>query len=242
VRIYRNLTLLAAALALAACGADDGDQVDDTAADDPAIEDEGDADDGDLEDDLDEELDGDLEDELGDMMDDVDDPNEDVEDGVYRGNGIVMPVPDGFMFDQMAAAQGQLIATSEDQTQNLSGQAVDVEDLPEEQQLDFEELVEGQLAQLQEEPAADDEVEVEGAERARAVLWEDLEAAQEGQPETSAVVLFADDGDGRLAVFNYAAASEDFDQDIADELTEGAGFDPDSDPAPMPEPEPAPEG
>jgi hypothetical protein len=49
--------------------------------------------------------------------------------------------------------------------------------------------------------------------------------------------VMADDGEGRIAVFNYAAATDDYDEGNAELLLSAAGFDADSEPSP-----PAPMG
>jgi hypothetical protein len=103
----------AAALTLAACGEDNDEQA---LPDDEEAADE-------LED-LDEEA-------LDDMMgegEDMPDPNDDVEDGIYAGDGVILPVPDGWQLDPQAAAQGAVVAMSEDGQSQLVAQAVDAEE------------------------------------------------------------------------------------------------------------------
>ena len=62
------------------------------------------------------------------------------------------------------------------------------------------------------------------------MLQFDEVAVQEGQPPTTELVILAEDADGHLALFNYAAASGDFDDAIVDLLLDRAGLDPDSEP------------
>ena len=229
MRLRSTLTSLAAAsLLLAACG-DDAETPDpDAAPEDDAIE-EG------LEDELGDELDGDLEDEL---LGDAEDPNDFVADGVFQGQGILLPVPDGFELDEFAFAQGAVVAMA-GESQQLAAEAIDIGELPDEQQITYDEVIEQNLAQIPEEPVSDEEVELEGAAQARALQFDDLaagapagEAEGEAPPETTALIVFAEDGSGQLAVFNYLAETAEFDQAVSDELLAVAGFDPDSDPTP----------
>jgi hypothetical protein len=175
------------------------------------------------------------------------DLQEQVEDGTFRGEGIVLPIPEGWQFEPAAQLQGQVLATEGDEgLQQIFGQAVDVEDLP--QPVTFEELLDSNREQFpDEEPAVDEEIDVEGAEQAHQLRYDALPATQEGLPEVSIVLIVADDGDGRLGSFNYAAATDDFEDAVAEQFVDVAGFDPDSDPTPpqMPElgePEAEPEG
>lgn len=230
-RALRTTTIAAAAaLALAACADDTPDQ--DPAEDPAASEELGDLDDLD-EDALEDLLGGEGEDPFADMPD----PNEQVSDGAFRGEGIVLPVPSGWSLDQMSFAQGLVVALPEDATQQFFAQAVDTDTLPD--PLTFEEVVESNREALGDDATVDEEVEVDGAAQAQQLRYEDVPAQAEGQPDSSVLLIVADDGDGRLAIFNYAAASEDFDEDSAELLLAGVGFDPDSDPAP-PAPAPAP--
>ena len=163
------------------------------------------------------------------------DPNDFVEDDVFRGQGIVLPAPEGWRFDEMAFAQGVVLASPEDGLQQLAGQAVDTEELDEE--LDFDELLDANRDQFAVSPTVDEEIDIDGAVRAHQLRFDEIPAQQEGQAEGSLVLVLAESGDGQLAVFNYAAAVDDFEDDVAALLQE-AGFDPDSDPAP---PDPLPQ-
>ena len=256
----RNLRPLAvaatAALVLAACA--DGDATDETAAPETAEESEGEPaeDESDLDasngdepaddepaegepDELDEEALEDLLAEEGeDPLADLPDPNDDVTDGAYRGSGVILPIPEGWALDQASFAQGALVAIPEDASQQLFAQAVDVDTLPEE--LTFDQVVEDNLTQAGEEPTVNEEIELAGAEQARELRFEGLPAQVEGEPETSVLLVVADDGDGRLGIFNYAALADDFDDETAALLIDEAGFDADSDPAPPLPPAPAP--
>ncbi len=220
----RRATALAAtalaALVLAACG-DGGDSAD---PDDAATEDA--ATDGT---EAEGSSDGDQQ-ALGELEDlDLEDPNELVSDGRFAGNGIVLPSPEGWTFDEMAFASGIALATGPEGTQQIAGEAVDPEDLPE--PLTFEDVLQANRETAGQEPEVDQEVELAGAARAQQLRYLDVPSQQEGSPDTSVVLLIAERDDGILGVFNYAAASEDFDDAIADQLLATAGFDPDSDPA-----------
>ena len=228
MRLRTSVTMVAAAgLLLAACG-DDADTADpDGAPEEDALE-EG------LEEELEGELDGDLEDEL---LGDAEDPNDFVADGVFQGQGILLPVPESFELDQMAFAQGAVVATA-GESQQLAAEAIDMGELPDEQRVTYDEVIEQNLAQIPDEPISDEEVELEGAAQARALQFDDLAAgapAAEGEeqpPETTALIVFAEDGSGQLAVFNYLAETAEFDEAVSEELLAVAGFDPDSDPTP----------
>jgi hypothetical protein len=230
--LRRTIALAAvAALTLAGCGdEDDGDQ---------AAQDEGQAE----GEDIDEE---ELEDLLGGEqdMEDMEDPNEDVEDGVYRGAGVVLPVPDGWQLDPGAFQQGAVLALSEDQGQQLSARAIDSEEAEAAgQPMDLETLLDMIREDVGEDADIDEEVELEGAETAHRLTYLDLPSQQEGAPDSSVTIVIAEDGNGLIGEFTFAAEPDDYDEDIADLLVAEAGFDPDSEPPAMPQaPQPAPEG
>jgi len=232
-------TVAALALLLAACGADDdadspGDQPDDEQQE-PGT------------DELDDDALGDDQAAPDDPFADLPDLQAQVEDGTFRGEGIVLPIPEGWQFEPTAQMQGQVLATEGDEgLQQIFGQAVDVEDLPE--PVTYDELLDSNREQFPgEEPAVDEPIDLEGADQAHQLRYDGLPPTQEGLPEVSIVLIVADDGDGRLGSFNYAASTDEFEDAIAEEFVNVTGFDPDSDPTPpqMPdlgEPEPEPEG
>ncbi len=231
--VRRRTTVLAAtalaALVLASCGGDGADPDDasteDTSTD--ATEGSGDADGA--SDDAGATPDGDQE-ALGELEDlDLEDPNELVSEGRFAGNGIILPSPEGWSFDDMAFASGIALATAPEGNQQIAGEAVDPTDLPE--PLTFEDVLTANRETAGQEAEVDEEVQLTGAARAQQLRYLDIPGPQEGSPDTSVVLLIAEREDGILGVFNYAAASEDFDDAIADQLLTTAGFDPDSDPA-----------
>ncbi|MFP4148740.1 MAG: hypothetical protein ACLFV0_04555 [Nitriliruptoraceae bacterium] len=182
-----------------------------------------------------EDSDGALTEALGDEDDptaDLEDPNERVSDGMFAANGVLLPAPEGWSFDPFAFASGIALSTSPDGSSQLHAEAVDPADLDAE--LTFEEVVEANRDSVAETPDVDEEVDLPGARRALHLRYLGLTApedAPEGQPDDSSVVLLiAEREDGVLAVFSYAAASDEFDADLADTLLATAGFDPDSDP------------
>jgi hypothetical protein len=223
-RSLRLLAPLAAfALVTAACADDDAD----APADDQAAPEE--------ELDPDEELDPEDMEELEDLLEgqeemDLPDPNEHVEDGVFRGVGVMLPTPEGWELDEMSFAQGMVVAFTEDRLQTLAAQAVDTADI--EEDLDYDQLVETSRDDLGGEPDADEEIEFAGADRAHLLRFDDLEAQEEGAPENTLLTIIADDGAGQLAMFNYVAPTEDYDEDTEDLLLSQGGFDPDSEPEP----------
>lgn len=175
-----------------------------------------------------------------DPLADLEDPNDYVVDGVFAANGVVLPAPDGWDFDELAFASGVALALAPESEEQLAAEAVDPADLP--QEVTFEEVVAANRDTVEQDPVVDEAVELPGARRAVQLRYVDLPSAEdapEGQPAaTSVVLLVAERDDGVLGVFNYAAASADFDEEIADLLLATAGFDPDSDPA-SPAPPPA---
>lgn len=242
--IRMTTAALSAALLLAAC-ADAGDDGDETAPD-TAASDESSAEGDNGQDDpgqndpgeqelSDEDL-GELEDLLAEQ-EDRPDPNEQVEDGVFRGDGIVMPVPDGYQLDPTAYMQGLVAAVTEDGSHQIAGQAVDTETLPDAP--DLQELVEANREQFG-EPASDESIEVAGATEARQLRYDTLPSQAEGQPDLTLLLIVADNGDGRLAVFNYVAPADEYDNEEAEATLSTVGFDPDSSPEPPPAPAPAP--
>ncbi len=218
------------ALILAACGNGTG-ETDDAAQDADQLPDEL----GEIEDELDlDEMEGelDLDDLMGDQ-DDLPDPNENVEDGTFRGDGIVLPIPEGFELEPTAYMQGLVAAVTEDGLQQIAGQAVDSTTLPD--PLDLDELADANQEQLG-EATSDEETDIAGATRARILRFDDVPGQMEGQPDLSLLLVLAEDGEGEIAIFNYVAPSEDFDEDEAQARLADIGFDPDSSP---PDPEPA---
>jgi hypothetical protein len=214
--------LSAAALLLAACG--DGDTADEQTAPDE------------LEGELSEEELEDIEDLLGDTGG-LGDPNDLVEDGVFRGAGVVLPVPEGWSLDQTAYAQGVIAAISEDGTQQMSAQAIDGETLAAGgQDVDLELLLDN-VRQLG-PPDVDESVELSGATEAHRLTYLQLPAQQEGLPDNSATIVLAEDDRGLIGEFTVSAASEDYDSELEELLLESAGFDPDSEPRTPEIPEP----
>ena len=232
MRIRSTLTMLAAAGLLAACGTDDDPQEQDAAPEDGLEEPEGDL----------EEPEADLE-----------DPNELVSDGVFRGQGVLLPVPDEFTLDQQSFTMGQIVATTgfdaEDPAagnpeQVLVGTAQDVSEAPEEEDLTLDGIIDTMLGQGQLEPTAEEDVDLENADEARALFFDEIEGQPDPQGETPApqqgMVIIALDGADQLAQFEYVAQQELYDEGIEQQLLDSAGFDPDSDPLP-PQPMPQPE-
>lgn len=169
-------------------------------------------------------------------------PSGNVEDGVYRGNGIQVPIPDGFELDPAAEAQGVVVATSADGMQQLSARAVNAADAEAAggEEIDLDALVDSVRQQVGEDAEIDEEVEIEGADRAHRLTFANLPGQGEGAPETSATVVFAQAGD-LIAEFVFSASTDSYDEAIATQMVDGAGFDPDSEP-PAPQAPPAPPG
>lgn len=232
--------ILAAVLALAACATDDPDGTDPAPDEQPDLEAPDDeAAPGDPGDPADPGEPGDDPGVPDDLGLDLPDPGEMVSDGVFRSEGLVLPAPDGWVFDQMALAQGIVSAAAEDGDEYFAGQVIDTSLVDEEMTVDS--LIETNRGQIPDEPALDEAVEIEGAVEARQLRYDGIAAQMEGQPDTSVLLVVADDGEGRIAIFNYAAATDAFDEEHAELLLSTAAFDPDSEPTPPPPP-PMPEG
>ena len=239
---WRQGLALTAAIGLFAAGCGDGQASEEQGAEQTAEEQaasDAPSEDGSEDPDLDQ--DGSDEIPAGDAG--GEDPNDDVEDGVYRGNGVTLPVPDGWSIDPAAFQQGVVAATPEDGAQQLTAQAIDTASAgaagagP----LDIESLLDGVRQQIQQDPEVDEQVEVVGADNAHRLTYLQLPAQQEGQPESSATIVIAE-ADDLVGEFVYSAAGEDYEEAIASVLVDGAGFDPDSEPAELPQaPQPPPE-
>ncbi len=177
----------------------------------------------------------------------LEDPNEDIEDGVYRGNGVILPVPEGWTLNQQAFAQGIVAAVSEDGSQQMTAQAVQTAEIEAQgQAMDLESLVDGIREQIEQEATIDEDAEVAGADRAHRLTFLDLPARQEGGSESSATIVIAET-DELVGEFAYSATTDSYDEEVASLLVEQAGFDPDSEPPAIPQPpqpqqQPAPEG
>lgn len=229
MRIRSVVVASAAALALVAC----------TDAEDPSASGDGDTpvdetEEGDVPEVSDESED---EGELDDEDIELEDPNEHVSDGEFRGEGVVMPALDDWSFDEFAYAQGLVLASSPDGQQQMAGQAVENEELPEEQRIDLDELIDANITQFPGSPSVDESVDIEGADRAHMLRFDEVAPEDEDQPASTVLIVLASNEDGRVGVFNYAAFSEDFDEDSADALLAGIGFDPNTSPPPPIAPE-----
>ncbi len=213
----------ALALVLTACDDDPG-PADDTVDEEAVAELE------DLED-----LD-DLDDPVVDPFADLEDPNDLVVDGVLSANGVILPAPEGWRFDEFAFANGYALALAPDSEEQLGAEAVDPATF--DQELDFDSVLDANRDTVEAEPAVDEQIEIPGAARAVQLRYLDLPTAPdapEDQPDTTSVLLIvAERPDGVLAVFTYAAAADDFDDATAELLLTTAAFDPDSDPPAAP--------
>ncbi len=239
MRIRSTLTMLAAAGLLAACGTDDDPQEQDAAPEDGVEEPEGDL----------EDLD-----DMADGMEDMEDPNDLVSDGVFRGQGVLLPVPDDFTLDQQSFTMGQIVATTGfdaedpeagDPEQVLVGTAQDVSEAPAEEDLTLDGIIDTMLGQGQLEPNAEEDVDLDNADEARALFFDEIEGQPGPEGEEPAaqqgLVVIALDGADQLAQFEYVAEQDHYDEGIEQQLLDGAGFDPDSDPLPPQPMEPQPE-
>lgn len=239
---WRRGLVLTAAVGLFLAGCGDAEPQEDEAGDGQTSTEgsEGEDPSGDAagEEELDEEA---LEDLLA-GQEDLPDPNEDVVDGVYRGNGVVLPVPEGWSIDPAAMMQGVVAAFPEDGSQQLTARAVDTEQAEASgaEPIELDSLVDSVRQQIEQDAATDEEVELVGADRAFRLTYLDLPGQQEGQPDTGITLVLAESG-GLVGEFVYSAGSADYDEQVVSLLVDEAGFDPDSEvPDPAPAPAPAP--
>lgn len=161
-----------------------------------------------------------------------------IEDDVIRAEGLVVPVPDGWTLDGSAFAQGLIGVSPGDQPPSqllIASGAIGSDPVFGVQGLGFDEIVELFSEILPEGPALDEEVEVAGADRARLLRYDGVEV-QQGQEPTDEVLLLVDAGDGRVALFNYAAPSDIFDEGVLQLLLEEAALDPGTEPTQPPGP------
>lgn len=173
---------------------------------------------------------------------DLADPNEDVVDGVYRGLGVVVPVPEGWSLDPRAFAAGTVAAVSEDGTQQMTARAIDTEEAEAAgEPLDMETMLDDVRQQAGQESDVDEEVDVSGADRAHRLSFLALPPPQEGLPGISVTIVVAESDEDVIAQFAYSATDEDYDQDTVALLLDGAGIDHDSEPPPIPRPQQQPQ-
>lgn len=165
------------------------------------------------------------------------DPSENIEDGVYHGNGVALPVPDGWSMSPAALQQGLVAATSEDGSQQLTAQAINADQAQSGDggSMGVDTLLENVRGQIDQEPATDQEVELAGAEQAHRLTYREVPAQQGYQGPSSTTILVASGGEGEIAQFTYRASADTYNEDIASQLVEEGGFDPDSQPPEMPQ-------
>lgn len=166
------------------------------------------------------------------------DPNDQVQDGEYRGRGIVLPVPDGYELDPGLYMQGFVAAVADDGSRQIVGQAVDTDEVPEAPSL--QDVIDANNEQFG-EPALEEDVEVDGASQATRLRYDGAVPSQtpDGDDLTLLLVV-AENDEGELGIFNYVAPEDDYDEEQARTVLASAGFDPDSAPQQPATPAPAP--
>ncbi|MFO7779045.1 MAG: hypothetical protein R6V28_11885 [Nitriliruptoraceae bacterium] len=244
---WRRGLVLTAAIGLFLAGCGDGEPQEDGAGDEQTSTDTAEEEEPSGEATGEQELDEEALEDLLAEQEELPDPNDDVEDGVYRGNGVLLPVPEGWSIDPGALLQGVVAAFPEDGSQQLTARAVDTEQAEASgaEPIELDTLLDDLRQQIEQDADTDEEIEVVGADRAYRLTYLDLPGQQEGQPDTGVTLVLAESSGRLLGEFVYSAGSPDYDDQIASLLVEEAGFDPDSEvPAPVqaPTPAPAPEG
>jgi hypothetical protein len=156
-----------------------------------------------------------------------------VADGTARGIGLVLPLPAGWELDPSSAAQGAMIASdggAEPEQLLLGVAGIEVDPLSGFEGVGLDEgleLIRGAAPQV---PDRDEAVQLPGAAAARLLEYEDVPGPEEGLASSYQLIMLADDGSGRLALFNYVALAGAVDRAFVERLTTEAGFDPDSSP------------
>ena len=162
-------------------------------------------------------------------------------DGVFAGEGVVLPLGEGWEIDPNALQQGVVVAAptgGEEEQLLIAAAAIEQNPLLGFDGVSYEEALELLRGLGGETPATDEEIDLAGAARAHLVIHEDLEI--EGEEETTNQMnVIAEDDEGSLLLFNYAAITAAYDAELQDRLVAEGGFDPDSEPTipVMPDPE-----
>lgn len=163
-----------------------------------------------------------------------------VSDDVVRGFGLVLPIPEGWEFQEHTATQGSLVVypvgPEADEAFLLALPAVEAA-----WELDdagFDEMLDVVREGVPVPPDRDDAVDLDGAVEARVLEYEALEVSDAeggtGRAEGSAqshVLILAESAEGSFALWQYVADEMAEDPAIGERLLAEAGFDPDGDPA-----------
>lgn len=167
-----------------------------------------------------------------------------VRKGRFTGQGVIVPVPDGWDVDRNNLAAGQVIVTPGDivDTQRIVV-ADDVLTSPYSglEGDSLKELVRQVRRARDDEPLVDKALKkFKGAERAHQLLFETASrtGATEGTegtpppgPPVRELMILAESPDGQFALFYYRALKADFNPGLARRLRKQAGLDPDSEPS-----------
>lgn len=175
----------------------------------------------------------------------------------FTGQGIVLPVPEGWSIQETLLQRGLIVAqpdaAGDPQEQETEGASPTpgAETDPEDQQVFFvmpdvgssfpgaaaeevtmEQLLEQLRGGVDQEPSVDQPIEVEGAQQAHLLTYEGLEQEpQEGSTadpvQASATIILAQNGE-RFSLFRYVAEQGAYDESIAALLRTGVALSPDS--------------
>lgn len=161
----------------------------------------------------------------------------------FTGQGIVLPVPEGWKINQGAVGTGTIVAQpeAEGERQLLLGAADILGGGPAaaaDQSL--ADMVENLRSGIKAEPTVDESIDMKGAEEAHQLVYEGLEPDPTASPTggtagpTTQLVILARSSEGEFAIFNYVAPADLYNDSIAQLLRTQGGLDPDSEPTRAP--------
>lgn len=169
-----------------------------------------------------------------------------VEDGVFTGQGILLPIPDGWRLEERTLRTGFVAAFPQGAgSQQLLLAADDVTNNPQVplQGDNVQALVEAYKQQIPQPADVDESIDFQGAQQAHQLIFRDLPAQQTAAPTpapspstSDQLVIIAGSGDGQFALFNYVASSGSYSEDIAEQVRTQGGLDPESEPSRPPVP------
>lgn len=175
----------------------------------------------------------------------------------FAGQGIVLPVPEGWKINQGAVGTGTIVAQPEGEGQRqlllgaadiLGGGAGTAADQS------LSDMVDNLRSGINAEPTVDESIDMKGAAEAHQLVYESLEPNPTASPTgatagpTTQLVILARSSEGEFAIFNYVAPADAYNDSVAQLLRTRGGLDPNSEPTRQPvrpgnpAPTPAPTG